>query len=104
MINNTDELYPKLIPLPYPKVGTENSACRVGVVNADGGETVWMEIPGDPRNNYLASLEWVADSQHLLIEQLTRLQNHRLLWLLTVRRECNFNLRGSRRDVGRRAA
>ncbi|MCH8874337.1 DPP IV N-terminal domain-containing protein, partial [candidate division KSB1 bacterium] len=35
MINNTDSLYPKLIPLQYPKVGTTNSACRVGVVSAE---------------------------------------------------------------------
>ena len=80
MINNTDELYPKLIPLPYPKVGTENSACRIGVVDSDGGETTWMEIPGAPKDHYLASLEWVADSQHVLVEQLNRLQNHRILY------------------------
>ena len=80
MINNTDELYPKLIPLPYPKVGTTNSACRIGVVSSSGGETTWMDIPGDPRNNYLASLEWVADNEHVLVEQLNRLQNHRILW------------------------
>ena len=80
MINNTDETYPKLIPLPYPKVGTTNSSCRIGVVPVSGGETKWMEMPGEPRENYLASLEWVADSKHLLIEQLNRLQNTRTLW------------------------
>jgi dipeptidyl-peptidase-4 len=80
MINNTDTTYPELIPLPYPKVGTENSSCRIGVVSAEGGETRWMKVPGDPKNNYLASMEWVADSQHLLIEQLNRLQNERTLY------------------------
>ena len=85
MINNTDELYPKLIPLPYPKVGTTNSACRIGVVPIQGDSesvptTTWMKVPGDLRNHYLASLEWVADSKHLLIEQLNRLQNTRTLW------------------------
>ncbi|MEM8678034.1 MAG: S9 family peptidase, partial [Planctomycetota bacterium] len=84
MINNTDELYPTLIPLPYPKVGTVNSACRIGVVDTEGGDTLWMDIPGDPRNNYLASLEWVADDQHVLVEQLNRLQNHRQLWQANV--------------------
>ncbi len=80
LINNTDDLYPKLTPLPYPKVGTTNSACRIGVALASGGETTWMDIPGDPRDNYLATMEWVADSSALLIEQLNRLQNHRILW------------------------
>ncbi len=81
LINNTDGLYPKITPLPYPKVGTTNSACRIGVVSASGGTTQWMNCPGDPRNNYLASLEWVSDGRHLLIEQLNRLQNRRTLWL-----------------------
>ncbi len=80
LINNTDELYPKLTPLPYPKVGTTNSACRIGVVSTSGGKTQWMQTPGDPRENYLVSLEWTADSLRLLIEQLNRLQNHRILW------------------------
>ncbi|MEM7312592.1 MAG: DPP IV N-terminal domain-containing protein [Planctomycetota bacterium] len=80
MINNTDENYPKLIPLPYPKVGERNSSARIGVVSANGGSTRWMAMPGDPSENYLASLEWVADSRNLLIEQLNRLQNRRVLW------------------------
>ena len=80
IINNTDEIYPTLMALPYPKVGTENSACRIGVVSSSGGKTRWMEIPGDSKNNYLASLEWVVDSKHLLVEQLNRLQNRRTLF------------------------
>jgi dipeptidyl-peptidase-4 len=80
MINNTDELYPQLTPLPYPKAGTTNSACRIGVAPATGGVTTWMNIPGEPRENYLASMEWLADSSGLLIEQLNRLQNKRSLW------------------------
>ena len=54
MINNVDSIYSQLIPLPYPKVGTDNSAVKVGVVSAIGGNTKWFEIPGDPRNNYLS--------------------------------------------------
>ncbi len=34
MINNVDSIYSKPIPLPYPKVGTANSAVKVGVVAA----------------------------------------------------------------------
>ncbi len=80
IINNTDSLYPRLLPLPYPKVGTTNSACRIGVVSADGGETTWIKIPGVPREHYLASLEWTTDSKDVLIEQLNRIQNRRTLW------------------------
>ena len=47
-------------PVQYPKAGTTNSAARIGVVSADGGPTTWLEIPGDPRNNYLARMDWAA--------------------------------------------
>lgn len=80
MINNTAELYPTLIPVQYPKVGTTNSSCRVGVVATNGGDITWMQVPGDPQNTYLPRLEWLANSKHLLISQLNRLQNHRIAW------------------------
>ena len=80
IVNNTAGLYPRLTPFPYPKVGTTNSAGRIGVVSATGGDTTWMQIPGDPRDNYLAELEWVVDGKQLLIQQLNRLQNKRILW------------------------
>jgi len=43
LINNTDTIYPELTPLPYPRVGTTNSACRIGVIPAVGGDTTWFE-------------------------------------------------------------
>lgn len=75
MINNTDSIYSKIIPLEYPKVGTINSACRVGVVNSTGGATTWFKIPGDPRNNYIPKMEWAASSEQVVIQHLNRLQN-----------------------------
>ena len=73
IINNTDSLYPKVTYIPYPKAGTTNSAVRVGVVSADGGETTWMKVPGDPREHYLFHMGWKGDK--LTIGQLNRLQN-----------------------------
>lgn len=75
MINNTDSIYSYTIPVQYPKVGTINSACRVGVVSADGGKTKWFDVPGDPRNHYIGYLEWAASSNEVLIQQLNRKQN-----------------------------
>jgi dipeptidyl-peptidase-4 len=74
LIDNTSELYPVITRIPYPKVGTTNSAVRIGVVSADGGETRWMQTPGDPRNTYLARMEWI-DSAAIAIHQVNRLQN-----------------------------
>jgi dipeptidyl-peptidase-4 len=67
--------YPVIMKVPYPLAGTTNSAVRVGVVSADGnGSVKWMAIPGDPRENYVARMQW-ADISTLLVQQLNRLQN-----------------------------
>lgn len=75
LINNTAGLYPTIISFPYPKAGEMNSAARVGVVSAAGGTTRWFDIPGDPRNHYLPRMEWGANSDEVIIQQLNRLQN-----------------------------
>ena len=74
LVDDTSALYPVITRIPYPKVGTTNSAVRVGVVDADGGETRWMRTPGDPRDTYLARMEWL-DNDAVTIQQLNRLQN-----------------------------
>jgi len=74
LIDDTTALYPTITRIPYPKAGTTNSAVRVGVVNADGGRTRWLEIPGDPRNMYVARVEWI-DGTTITMQQLNRLQN-----------------------------
>jgi dipeptidyl-peptidase-4 len=75
LINNTDSLYSRVIPIQYPKVGETNSAARVGVVSASGGPTRWLEVEGDPRNHYIARMEWAASSAEVILQRLNRLQN-----------------------------
>ncbi len=81
MINNVDSNYSKPIPLPYPKVGTANSAVKVGVISAAGGKTKWFAVPGDPRNNYIARMEYIPGSDEVMIQQLNRLQNTNTVWV-----------------------
>jgi dipeptidyl-peptidase-4 len=75
LVNNTDSIYSRVIPIQYPKVGETNSAARVGVVSAAGGPTRWLEIEGDPRNHYIARMEWAASSAEVILQRLNRLQN-----------------------------
>jgi dipeptidyl-peptidase 4 len=75
LVNDTDATYPAVLRFPYPKAGTVNSSVRIGIVDAGGGQTRWMNIPGDSRNTYLAKLQWTSDGRRLLIQQLNRLQN-----------------------------
>lgn len=81
MINNTDSLYPKIIPVQYPKVGTKNSACKVGVVEINSQIIKWFDVPGDSRNNYIARMEWADSDKEVIIQQLNRLQNENRVFI-----------------------
>jgi dipeptidyl-peptidase-4 len=78
LVETTDSLYPRIIRIKYPKVGERNAACRVGVVSVKGGETLWVPVPADPREHYIAYLEW-TDPDHLILQQLDRLQETALI-------------------------
>ena len=80
LINNLDSNYSQPIPFPYPKVGTSNSAVKVGVVSSSGGQTQWFDVPGDPRNNYLARMDFIPNSSEVMIQQLNRKQNKNTVW------------------------
>ncbi len=80
LINNTDSLYSFVTPIQYPKAGTTNSAARIGVVSASGGATTWLKVPGDPRNNYLARMDWAGNATELAVQQLNRRQTQNTLW------------------------
>ncbi len=75
LINNTDSLYSRVNPVQYPKAGEANSAARVGIVSVAGGPTRWLEIEGDPRNHYIARMDWAASSNEVMLQRLNRLQN-----------------------------
>ncbi|MFT3903969.1 MAG: S9 family peptidase [Niabella sp.] len=80
MLNTTDSIYSYVIPVEYPKVGEPPSKVRLGVVNADGGVTTWMDIPGDPAQNYLPRVEWQPGNRSLIVQQLNRKQNESKLY------------------------
>jgi len=73
--------YPMIQNFPYPLAGTANSAVRIGVVPAAGGATQWMRVPGEPRQHYLARMEWAGNSAELIMEQLNRKQNQAAIFL-----------------------
>jgi dipeptidyl-peptidase 4 len=79
LIDNTAGLYPRLAPIAYPKAGELNASARVGVVPAEGGDTRWIEVPGDPREHYLARMDW--SGPEIALQQFNRLQNTNRVFL-----------------------
>ena len=90
LVDLTSNLYPELKWIHYPKAGTTNPKCRVGVIElargpansedaspgAITGSTPvrWVKLPGDLRDDYVARMEWTPDG-HLLIQQVNRRQD-----------------------------
>ena len=72
IINNTDEMYPKLNPIHYPKAGDKNASFRIGVVASDGGSTLWLSLPGDSRDDYVADMDFHRSGK-IVMQQVWRL-------------------------------
>ena len=75
LINNTDALYPTISRFPYPKVGEENSAARVGVVSLMSKETVWAKLPGIAKDMYIPRMDWANNSEQIIVQHLNRKQD-----------------------------
>lgn len=80
LINNTDSLYPFVVPVEYPKAGEKPSAVKIGTVNISTQKITWMQIPGDADNNYLPRMNW-AGADEVMAVQLNRLQNEASFYL-----------------------
>jgi dipeptidyl-peptidase-4 len=66
----------------YPQPGDPNPEVRVGVVNAGGGKTVWVKLPGDafkPGEDYIPRFGW-ADRKTVWVETLSRDHKHRNIY------------------------
>ncbi|MBN8653038.1 MAG: DPP IV N-terminal domain-containing protein [Cytophagales bacterium] len=74
MINNTDSVYSKIIPVEYPTAGQTPSPARIGVADVTSGKITWLALPGDAKQHYLPRMEWNSATE-ILVQQLNRKQN-----------------------------
>ena len=81
LMNDTDQEYPVISRYKYPQAGTTNAAVHVGIVPASGGPTRWIKLEGDPRNHYVAQMDWAGNSDGVMLEYLDRSQKSiQYLW------------------------
>ncbi len=73
MINNTDSVYSRVIPVEYPKVGESPSPAYIHVVSVTSGQIRKMNIDGDPQQHYITRMEWSGDNE-IILQQLDRKQ------------------------------
>lgn len=67
--------YPKVSTFRIPSAGTPNSAVRIGVVNVSNAKTEWINVTADPEKSYIPRMEWVEDSNEILLQHMNRRQN-----------------------------
>jgi len=86
LVDLTSELYPTINWISYPKAGTTNPAARVGVLRVGSiefpefmPEAMWVDLPGDSRENYVARMDYTPDGM-LLIQQINRRQDTIRVW------------------------
>jgi len=85
IINNTDTLYPEVTAIPYPKVGEENAAARLGVVALDSTAIQWINLPGVVKDMYVPRMDWADNSEQLLVQQFNRKQDTNTLFYADVK-------------------
>ncbi len=75
LVNSAAGLYPDVQMIPWPKVGERNPASQIRIVEVATAKDLAISLPGDPREHYIARMEWAGNSEELLIQQLNRRQN-----------------------------
>ncbi len=84
MLNTTDSIYPFVVPVEYPVAGEDPSSCKIGVVSVSNGKTIWLNIPGDAIQHYIPRMEWAADPNEIILEQLNRAQNESRIYTANI--------------------
>jgi dipeptidyl-peptidase-4 len=79
-----DPSYPEVREMRFARVGGEIPALKVGVIDAAGGETSWLPIPGSEEDFYLGQVDWAGNSAEVLVEKLSRFRNEREFFLIDV--------------------
>ena len=84
MLNTTDSVYSRIIPVEYPKVGEPPSPVRIGIITIDDDSIKWMNVPEDPQQHYIPRMEWANNAGEIVVQQLNRKQNESRLFYCDV--------------------
>ncbi|MCW5559461.1 MAG: DPP IV N-terminal domain-containing protein, partial [Verrucomicrobiae bacterium] len=74
---HSDPSYPEVQRTRFARVGGVIPALRVGVMDAEGGETRWLPITMPAEGGYLGQITWAGSSDELLVEKLSRFRDQR---------------------------
>lgn len=81
MLVPSDPSYPRIREQKFARVGEHIGSLRVGIVGRDGKNLTWLPIETPTEGYYLGLVEWVYNSNELLIERLSRGRDQREFFL-----------------------
>jgi len=87
MLNTTDSVYSRVVPVEYPKVGESPSPASIGIYTLANGQTTWLNLPGDPQQHYLPRMEWRTEKE-IFVQQLNRKQNQSVVFSCSLDGTC----------------
>jgi dipeptidyl-peptidase 4 len=82
MINNTDSVYSRIVPVEYPKVGEPPSNVRLIIYDIANKTQTPIQLRGDNVLKYYVPVaEWAPDSKEVMVQQLDRKQQVSNIWV-----------------------
>jgi dipeptidyl-peptidase-4 len=81
MLVPSDPSYPGVREQQFARVGEKITKYRIAIMEADGKNKQWLPIESPEEGFYLGLVEWLGDSDTLLIEWLSRSRDQRSFFL-----------------------
>lgn len=83
-LTDYEGLHARLVDIPIPQPGDPNPRVRIGVIDVQSGNKVWLQ-PDDTGDYYIPRIYWTSDPDELAVMTLNRAQNHMKLYFFNVR-------------------
>lgn len=78
-----DPSYPGVAKHRFARVGGKLASLRVAVANIESKKIQWLPIEVPEEGFYLGQVDWIPNSDDLLVETLSRFRDKREFWITT---------------------
>nr|WP_232098967.1 DPP IV N-terminal domain-containing protein [Gimesia aquarii] len=79
-----DPTYPRVAQNRFARVGGKLNSLRVGIADSAGEKVRWLPIEVAEEGFYLGQVDWIGNSDELLIEKMSRFRDKREFWIASV--------------------
>lgn len=80
-----DPSYPGIRHHRFARVGEPITRLRVGVVDSEGMDVLWLSVEAPEEGMYLGQVDWAGNSEEVLVEKFSRFRDQREFLLVTTR-------------------